>query len=264
MTAHLDRVVGPLRILRYGPHDDQRVEMFDATEPSRGIAVLIHGGYWRAPFTVALMHPLVPEFTARGWTVANIEYRRGNDGWTALHEDLGAAMAAVRAEVRPAGSAPAGAPDAADESVASVAPIAIVGHSVGGQLALLAGREGDAIVALAPVTDLVRGYLEGIGDAAVAEFFRASPEELPDVYAAASPMRQLPPRGDVLVVHGDDDARVPVAHSLDYVEAARSAGAEIELVELAQLSHLDAIAPDAPHWGRVHEWLDQRIPAIPR
>ena len=232
-----------------GPPHDQRVEMFDATEPSRGTAVLIHGGYWRAPFTAALMDPLVLEFTSRGWTVANIEYRRGSDGWTALHEDLGAAIAAVRAEAG---------------SVATDAPLAIIGHSVGGQLALLAGREGDALVALAPVTDLVRGYQEGIGDAAVAEFFRASPEELPDVYAAASPMLQLPPHGDVLVVHGDDDARVPVAHSLDYVEAARAAGAEIELFELALLSHLDAIAPDAPHWGRVHEWLDQRIPAIPK
>lgn len=244
----MGRAVEPVRILRYGPHDDQRVEIFDATGLSRGTAVLIHGGYWRAPFSATLMHPLVPEFTARGWTVANIEYRRGSDGWAALHEDLGTALAAVRA-------AGVGAPDA---------PVAIIGHSVGGQLALLADRPGDAIVALAPVTDLVRGYQEGIGDAAVAEFFRASPEELSEVYAAASPMLRLPPRGDVLVVHGDDDARVPVAHSLDYVDAARAAGAEIELFELAHLSHLDAIAPDAPHWGRVHEWLDQRIPAIPR
>lgn len=263
MTAHLDRVVWPVRILRYGPHDDQRVEMFDATGPSRGMAVLIHGGYWRARFTAALMHPLVPEFTSRGWTVANVEYRRGSDGWTALHEDLRAALAAVRA-LGVSGSGAPDQPDAPGLPDSSDAPVAIVGHSVGGQLALLAGGEGDAIVALAPVTDLVRGYQEGIGDAAVAEFFQASPKELPDVYAAASPMLQLPPHGDVLVVHGDDDARVPVAHSLDFVDAARSAGAEIELFELALLSHLDAIAPDAPHWGRVHEWLDQRIPAIPR
>ena len=249
MTAHAGRDAGSTRVIRYGPHDDQRIEVSDPGGPSRGTAVLVHGGYWRTPFTAALMQPLVPEFTARGWTVANIEYRRGAGAWAAVHEDLGAALEAVRAEDP---RAPGG----------TGAPVAIVGHSVGGQLALLGARTGDAVVALAPVTDLVRGYAEGIGEAAVAEFLQAAPSARPDVYAAASPMLRLPPRGDVLVVHGDDDARVPVAHSLDYVAAARAAGAEIVLLELARLSHLDAIAPDAPHWARVHDWLDRRIPAI--
>jgi dipeptidyl aminopeptidase/acylaminoacyl peptidase len=62
----------------------------------------------------------------------------------------------------------------------------------------------------------------------------------------------------VLVVHGADDARVPIAHTRDYVATARAAGAAIELHEHAELSHLVLIDPAAPHWAGVHDWLDQR------
>ncbi|UOQ59047.1 prolyl oligopeptidase family serine peptidase [Leucobacter rhizosphaerae] len=248
MTTSAASVVGPPRILRTGPHDDQVVECWDPATPPRGTAVLIHGGYWRSRFTAALMHPLVPEFTARGWSVANLEYRRGADGWAALHHDLGAALDAVRA-AEPSGR------------------LAIVGHSVGGQLALLGARPGDAVVALAPVTDLARGLDEGIGDGAVAEFFGsgsgADPDPHREVFAAASPRERVPPAGDVLVVHGADDARVPIAHTRAYVEAARAAGGAVELLELPRLSHLDAIDPAAPHWPRMHTWLDRRMPPLP-
>lgn len=241
MTAPSGGLASPDRICRYGPHADQRIELMFPSGPRRGTAVLIHGGYWRSPFTAALMHPLIPTLTARGWVVANVEYRRGADGWAATHGDLAVAMTSARA-------------------VTPRARVAIIGHSVGGQLALLAGREGDAVVALAPVTDVIRGYHEGIGDNAVAEFFRDPPDIRPDLYGEASPVVQVPPRGEVFVVHGQDDARVPIVHSRDYVAAARAAGGHIDFLQPPRLSHLDAIDPRAPHWPEVHAWLDQRVP----
>ncbi|MDO9396834.1 MAG: alpha/beta fold hydrolase, partial [Herbiconiux sp.] len=144
MSAAGDHEGAGPRMLRYGPHDDQWIEVARPAGRSRGTVVLLHGGYWRAPFTAELMRPLVAPFLDRGWTAATIEYRRGSAGWAALHDDLLAALALARSQ---------SAPDAR---------LALVGHSVGGQLALLGARAGDAVVALAPVTDLARGYREGI------------------------------------------------------------------------------------------------------
>lgn len=223
------------RTLRYGPLADQHVEVTSPVGSTRGTVALIHGGYWRRPFTAELMRPLVPTFVADGWVVVNVEYRRGSEGWAATHADITAALHVAR-------------------SAGEALRLAIIGHSVGGQLALLGSRDGDAVVALAPVTDLVRGFRERIGDGAVAEFFGEST----DTIIAASPLAQIPPHGEVLVVHGRDDARVPIEHTRDYVETARAAGADVDLIELPQLSHLDAIDPAASHWPDVRRWLDQR------
>ena len=228
----------PRTVHEYGPDPQQHVAFWGAQPGSpRGSIVLLHGGYWRARFTADLMLPLVEPLLDRGWAVANVEYRRvgTGGGWPATVEDAGSAI------------------DLAHST--TPAPVVLVGHSVGGQLALLYAGRADAVVALAPVTDLARGYAEGIGEDAVIDFMARTPEEDPAAYAAASPSASTPPC-PVLVVHGADDARVPVAHTRDYVARARAAGAAITLQEHPELSHLALIDPAAPHWAGVHEWLD--------
>ena len=218
----------------YGADPQQEVALWPGG--SRGTIVLIHGGYWRARFTADLMLPLVEPLRDRGWAVANVEYRRvgTGGGWPGTIEDAGAAIDLVRATTH--------------------GPLVAVGHSVGGQLALLHAARVDAVVALAPVTDLVRGYAEGIGEDAVIDFMERTPDEDPAGYAAASPITSAP-SCPVLVVHGADDTRVPIEHTRDYVARARAAGAAVELHELPELSHLALIDPAAPHWAGVHDWL---------
>jgi acetyl esterase/lipase len=218
----------------YGPDPQQHVTLWPGG--ATGTILLIHGGYWRARFSAELMLPLVAPLRERGWTVANAEYRRvgTGGGWPATVQDAADAVDLVRA------TAPG--------------PLVLVGHSVGGQLALLHAARADAVVALAPVTDLVRGFAEGIGEDAVIGFMGATPEEDPAGYAAASPLSLAPPR-PALVVHGADDARVPIEHTRDYV----AAHPEVELHEHAELSHLALIDPAAPHWPGVHTWLSEAV-----
>jgi dipeptidyl aminopeptidase/acylaminoacyl peptidase len=58
-----------------------------------------------------------------------------------------------------------------------------------------------------------------------------------------------------LLVHGDEDVRVPVQHSRDYVAAARAAGDPLEYVEIAGGDHFCVIDPAHDSWGRVRAWL---------
>jgi len=237
--------VTQLEALRYGDDPQQVVEVWPASPRSgaRGTAVLVHGGYWRTPWAADLMHPLVPAFAERGWRVVVPEYRRigSGGGWPATSDDVGSALAALRTRGDDGG------------------PLVLVGHSAGGHLALVHSGAADAVVALAPVTDLVRGHAEGIGRGAVAELMGVPPGEGPEAYALASPRLRPWPTCPVLVVHGTDDARVPVEHSRDYADAAGTGGAPVELVEPPSLDHMALIDPAAPHWPAVHAWLDQHL-----
>ncbi|EMY33152.1 esterase family protein [Arthrobacter crystallopoietes BAB-32] len=243
----------PALTLSYGPHAPQTIECWDAAVPgpARGVAVLVHGGYWRARFDASLMVPLARDLALHGWAVANVEYRRGGNGggWPETGQDVRSAVAAVAA-TRWRQSHPG--------------PLVGVGHSVGGQLALLTADLLDAVVALAPVTDTGRTYREGLGENAAAEFFGVSPEQAPEVYAGASPIRQLPLETPALVVHGAVDQRVPVEHSLDYLARARAAGDRTDFISPYDLDHLAAIDPSAQVWPSVREWMDNVPVQAPR
>jgi dipeptidyl aminopeptidase/acylaminoacyl peptidase len=83
------------------------------------------------------------------------------------------------------------------------------------------------------------------------------PEELPDRYAVADPIALVPPDAPVLLVHGVLDEVVSVKLSRSYADAARAAGGEVELVELAgeagrHRAHLD---PRGAAWAAVTQRL---------
>jgi dipeptidyl aminopeptidase/acylaminoacyl peptidase len=139
-------------------------------------------------------------------------------------------------------------------------PIIGIGHSVGGQLALLAAPLLDAVVALAPVTDVARADREGLGEDAAQEFMGTRSSDSPRDYADASPIRQLPLNRPQLLVHGDIDARVPVAHTRAFQVAAREHGDDAQLIVVPGLGHLDAIDPAADHWPQVLHWLGTVTP----
>jgi acetyl esterase/lipase len=230
--------------IAYGDAEQQFVDFHLPTGTGRpaAVAVLIHGGYWRDRFDLTLMDALVADALRRGMAVANVEYRRmGNGGgWPGTGQDVAQAMALVRKHWR---------------SWNGAVPFVAVGHSVGGQLALLNAAAADAVVALAPVTDVARVDDERLGEDAAVALMGARAADLSSEYAAASPLRQLPFGCPVLVLHGDLDARVPVGHSRDFVTAARAAGDSIDYREVQGMDHLAAIDPSASHWAAAAAWM---------
>jgi acetyl esterase/lipase len=84
---------------------------------SRGVVVVIHGGFWRGQYDLSLGRPLVPSLVDAGWAVYNIEYRRvGNGGgWPQTFDDVAAAIDAL-----------------ADEDDLDLSSVVTLGHSAGG------------------------------------------------------------------------------------------------------------------------------------
>jgi pimeloyl-ACP methyl ester carboxylesterase len=107
-------------------------------------------------------------------------------------------------------------------------------------------------ISQAGVCDLGGSYARWRGGATLG-LMGGSPEELPERYAAADPMRLLPVSIPVLLVHGTLDETVSIELSRNYARAAQAAGDEVELVEIAGDAgrHRTHIDPVGPAWAAV-------------
>lgn len=227
------------RELRYGPHPAQVAELFPARREPRGLAVVLHGGFWRARYDRSLMDELCRDLAGRGWTALNLEYRRlgGGGGWPATFEDV---EAGVRAALR--------APEARTEG-----PVAAIGHSAGGHLALWVASRGVVThaVSQAGVVDLAEAARLGLSDGAVDELVGGERAR----FAEASPAELLPLGVPQLLVHGEEDDVVPAALSRAYAERALAAGDRVDLVTLRGVGHFEHLDPASAAWRAVVEWL---------
>jgi acetyl esterase/lipase len=196
------------------------------------LVATIHGGFWRSRVDASSIAPLAAALAAAGHRVWNLEFPRMGEaggGWPGTAQAVAAALGALL-------------------EAAEGRPVAVLGHSAGGHLALWASRARPvaSVLALAPVCDLPAAQRAGLGEGAVEEFIGAPPEAAPEAYLEASPGARLPLGVPALLVHGDADARVPIAQSRTYAEAAWAAGDEVELVELPGVDHMPLLEPDGP------------------
>ena len=211
------------------------------------VAAVVHGGYWGATYGKLTTRPVCIDLARRGWAAWNVEYRRlgrgQGGGWPATFDDLANAMDHLAALADPR---------------LDLGRVVLVGHSAGGQLALWAAGRRDPVVAagcvaaLAPVTDLARA------GAQARLLLGGTPDEVPERYADADPIRRAPLDVPVLVVHPADDALVPVRRSRVYVQTARARGGDVSLVEPPAGGHRAPIDPRHPAWHAAAEWLDAR------
>lgn len=246
--------------IAYGPDSLQFGELL--LPPGKGsfpLVVVIHGGCWLNAFGVDHARPLAAALAREGFATWTTEYRRLGDpggGWPGTFEDAALAMGHVHA-------------------LAKMHPIdleraVLMGHSAGGHLALWLASRGRlpdssigaspeavavrGVVALAAIADLA-GYGAGQGscNASVHELMGGTPEEHPDLYARADPMRLLPPVAPVRLVYGTADPIVPPDQAEAYARAASDAGGDVKLVPVKNAGHFDLIAPFAPAWRIVLE-----------
>jgi acetyl esterase/lipase len=228
--------------ISYGPDPNQFCEL--RSPAGRGlhpVAMVIHGGFWRAKYDLTHAGHLCAALANVGIATANIEYRRvGNPGggWPGSLDDIEAALQSISA--------------AANDHHLNLNRVAVMGHSAGGQLALaLASRRANirGVIALAPVSDLRRAYELHLSNDAIVEFLGGKPEDVPAKYADASPI-EIPISAPQVIIHGIKDGTVPVEMSRSYAERKRKHNENIRLIEL-DCGHFELIDPTSAAWPTV-------------
>jgi len=226
----------PSELIQYGDNKLQFGELWlpgDAqihSEHKAPLLVFVHGGCWLNQYDVAHSHAFSTALAQAGYAVWAIEYRRVGDqggGWPGSLHDIEKAIAYV-AQL--------------GQYAIDLDQIALLGHSAGGHLALLAGANSTlvndiaikAVIGLAPIVDLAR-YSKGSNSCqtAVVEFIGGSLLERPTQYTEANPIEaELHP--NTLLIHGSTDSIVPVTQS-------QNRGVDLKMVEGA--GHFDMIHP---------------------
>ncbi len=198
------------------------------------VAVVLHGGFWKAEYDLTLMDALCEDLARRGWAAWNVEYRRlGNGG--GVPETLEDVSAAI---------------DFLAELDVDRSRVVTIGHSAGGHLAAWAATRDNprvavtGVVSQAGVLDLARAAELNLSNGVVQRFLREHATQV------ASPIERLPLGVPTLLTHGGLDDIVPVEISETF---ARASGATL-IVEPDE-DHFGHLDPDNPLWQAVVKWL---------
>jgi len=210
------------------------------------VAIVIHGGFWRAAFDLLYAGHIGAALTRRGVATWNIEYRRiGNagGGYPGTFDDVANASLHLK--------------KIAATHQLDLTRVAAIGHSAGGHLALwlAAAKRGvplKGIVSLAGVADLRRAYELKLSGTVAGELMGGSPEQHPERYRDASPIERLPLGVPVRLVHGERDDIVPIEIAERYEKAARAKGDDCRLIRLDS-DHFDIVDPRSAVWPKVSD-----------
>ena len=227
--------------------------------------IVIHGGFWKAKYTLDHIGHLCGALTSNGIATWNVEYRRIGDeggGWPNTLLDVGGACDHLR--------------EIAGHYNLDLGRIVVTGHSAGGHLAAwVAGRHRipkvdplymadplpvAACVPLAGVVDLRLCWRMKLSNGIVEDLMGGSPDDVPERYATASPGDLLPIGVKQALIHGTGDPDVPYAISDLYVERARALGDDAELVTLKGAGHFEVIDPMSKEWPVVRDTILRVMP----
>ena len=265
--------VEPDATAAYGDHPDQVIDFYAPQGPesrpddkSAPLVVVLHGGAWRAPYDRRHITPFAGFLARRGFAVANVEYRRGEDDptvagrWPDTFDDVAAALDALPALA------------AAHLPQADPRRTVVTGHSAGGHLALWASARhllpADApwflarpaplrgVVALAPIADFTVAEKLDVCSGAARQLLGGE-GKFAERQPYADPALLLPTGIATTLVQGRADTVVPEIVAESYADAAAKAGEVVGVTLLADVGHFPLIDPVADACAVVAEEIAQ-------
>jgi acetyl esterase/lipase len=256
--------VAPDLVLAYGRAPEQfgHLRLPEGSGPFP-VLVIIHGGCWLSFANLEIMSRFAADLSAAGIATWNIEYRRVDSpggGWPNTFLDVAAGIDYLRS--------------LQTEYPLDLSQVVVVGHSAGGHLALwAAGRSNIPVESplfrkdplsvngavslngpglLGPLRDTDN---QDCGGDVVDELIGGSPRDVPDNYAAGSPIRLLPFSVPLRILIGADDIAVlqPVADI--FGAAAAEAGDDVTVTTLEGVAHFETIVPGTKVWPEVRSTI---------
>ena len=221
-----------------------------ASEHGIPCVMLIHGGFWKEKYGLELMKPIAEDFAEAGIAAWNVEFKRWSEN------DQGVWMDTLSDVLRAWGQL-------ALLPGIDIMRSMVMGHSAGGQLALLLAAKGERkpwlAIAQSPITDLVgadHAKLSDDGDA-VRRWIGCSPEENPELWSNLNPVDN-PPMSPVLIIHGEADDEVPISQSETYARVMTAKGADVQKLWLPG-DHFTIIDVASDDWlvelNAILDWL---------
>lgn len=250
----------------YGDDPSQWGELFlPDTAVTKGVVVVIHGGYWRSQYGAELGEPLAKDLAAHGMAAWNLEYRRAGNGggWPNTFSDVLAGIDKLA--------------DIAGDHGLALDRVVALGHSAGGHLAVWAAgrrrlsqlgapdadrqllRKDDAgavhltgVVSQSGVLNLAEAERLNLSNGAVSNLLGGSSDRYPKRHKYADPMSAVPVQIPIYAVHGTDDDTVPLSQSDSYTAAAKAVGDPVQMLRVAG-DHFALIDPKAPAYRKCRE-----------
>jgi len=214
------------------------------------LVVVIHGGYWQAIYNLTHAGHICVDLREHGIATWNVEYRRMGDpggGWPGTFDDVHRALAHVRELAR-------GHP-------VDLERVVVIGHSAGGQLALLAGARSDlplrGVVSLAGVVDPHETDRRGDDHGLYARLLGGDAAAEADRWRETSPRAQVPLGVRYVLACGTADAHWEPNEAT--AEAARAAGDDVELLPLPDAGHFELVDPAAPEWAVIRAKIQELL-----
>ncbi|MDE0189669.1 MAG: alpha/beta hydrolase [bacterium] len=203
--------------------------------------MLLHGGGWMGQWRRDLLDGMAVDLWTRGYATLNFEYLppREDGRFPAVLEAADRARHLISAR-----------PELDSDRVA------LLGHSAGGNLALMAAGRWRAAGGAPRLTVSVAGVTTLREDSELDLAYLGGQDP-----KAASPRRLVPIGVETLMIHSTDDEMVPAEHSVGYAQDASAAGDRVETVILDHGGHLGYLDPANRAWTVARERFISAFPA---